>query len=197
MRVWCKPHSRTQCQSMPAMPGEITTRYIRSDWSQLSNRQVNTFNRHLFAGHGAVLPKYRVLQRNHFTIYLWCWRILFDDASKLFTFLPDSWPACRLWHCSSSTNEKLNMWRMHIWLILKSCCLVNFPIDKSTRLIDTCLPDMGLCCQSRVLQRNYFRMHIPRSEGRECWHGDGPVRPINWPSMTEPFLCFVIFPTSV
>ena len=41
----------------------------------------------------------------------------------------------------------------------------NFRMEKSTRLIDTCLPDMELCCQSRVSQRNYFRMHIPRSEG--------------------------------
>ena len=56
-RVWCKPHVCNQCQSMPAMPREIMTGYIRSDWSQLSNRQVNTFNRHLFARYGSVLPK--------------------------------------------------------------------------------------------------------------------------------------------
>ena len=29
----------------------------------------------------------------------------------------------------------------------------------------TFLPDMQLCCQIRVLQRNDFRMHVPRSEG--------------------------------
>ena len=90
---WCVKESLMQTaflQSVPkhsCMPGEIMTGYIRSDWSQLSNGEVNTFNRHLFARHGAVLPKYRVLQRNHFTIYLWCLHAVVDDASWFFMFL--------------------------------------------------------------------------------------------------------------
>ena len=38
---------------------------------------------------------------------------------------------------------------------------------------NTFLPDMQLCCQSRVLQRNAFLMHVPRWEGPAisctCW----------------------------
>ena len=39
------------------------------------------------------------------------------------------------------------------------------PTLQSTSLINAFLPDIGLCCLSRVLQRDHATMHIPRWAG--------------------------------
>ena len=61
----------------------------------------------------------------------------------------------------------------------------NFRMEKSTRLIDTRLPDMELCCQSRVLQRNDVRMQVRRWEGpasscTSCKKESGSFPSSNW-----------------
>ena len=88
-------------------------------------------------------------------------RFTYDACMQLLMMHHDfscSWPACKLWHCSSSTNEKLNMWRMHIWLILKSCCLVKTPLQPMNWLSVSCV-SLSLRMQSLLLWQTGFVWH--------------------------------------